>query len=350
MPPIRSSVVLVLACAVSSSLLAQGVANNRGLRFSEHQGLPFTRIGAVGNAPTQIRRIDFQFDVRQAGRVDHVYHIMTREVTNGEFLEFARAIAPYIGQVPVAAAFIAGDGLSTMRVGEDWVFFLSPGRSANEPIRTSFFAAAMYTNWLHNDKGTSIEAFQNGAYDTSTFERLPGQPIPQGQPSHNADARYWIPTMDEWLKAGYYDPNRLGDGEGGWWKQPNASDTQLIAGRPELGGQTNAGDATQWPSEQHRPFEVGMYPDVQSPWGLLDVSGGASEWTETILSPTTAARLAKGTESRASDSLFFDHVEWFGFGGSLSPFGGFRVASSIPAPSGGAALALSALLAARRRR
>ena len=106
--------------------------------------------------------------------------------------------------------------------------------------------------------------------------------------------------MDEWVKAGYYDPDRFGEGEGGWWDFPDSSDTQLIPGRPELGGQTNAGSDTEWPSGQARPHEVGLYPGTQSPWGLLDVSGGASEWTESLLGGLSNGRLAKGTDTRSA--------------------------------------------------
>lgn len=97
--------------------------------------------------------------------------------------------------------------------------------------------------------------------------------------AHNPDAKYWIPTWDEWLKAAHYDPNKANsDGStGGWWQYSNASDTPYVYGPPGM-GQANAGFSS--PS----PFIIplGAYPEVQSPWGLLDMAGGGGtkEWTE----------------------------------------------------------------------
>ena len=348
-------VVSAIACAAAHA--APGTPNTHRLEFSEEYGLPFSRIGAPGNAPTLMRRLSNSQDARLMGAVNHEYRIMTREVTNGEFLEFARAITPYIDVIGSSAGAIAGDGLSSRRVGDSYSFSIGQGRTADEPIRTTFVAAAMYANWLHNGKGSTIEAFQNGAYDAETFRRLPGQPVPVGQASRNADARFWIPSMDEWVKAGYYDPDRFGEGDsggdsggGGWWDFPDSSDTQLIPGRPELGGQTNAGSPDEWPSGQTRPHEVELYPDTQSPWGLLDVSGGASEWTESLLGGLSSARLAKGTDTRFGGDLFADELVWFGHGSPLS-FGGIRLAAVIPAPSGGGiVLVAGGVLFTRRRR
>ncbi|MBX3353499.1 MAG: SUMF1/EgtB/PvdO family nonheme iron enzyme [Phycisphaeraceae bacterium] len=348
-------IVPYLAVSVIACAAAHATPNTQRLEFSEEYGLPFSRIGAPGNAPTLMRRLGFPQDARLMGAVNHEYRIMTREVTNGEFLEFARAIAPYIDAIGSSGGTIGGDGLLVQRVGNGYSFSIQPGRTADEPIRTTFYAAAMYANWLHNGKGSTIEAFQDGAYDAETFRRFPGQPIPVGQASRNADARFWIPSMDEWVKAGHYDPDRFGEGDsggesggGGWWDFPDSSDTQLIPGRPELGGQTNAGSPTEWPSGQERPHEVGLYPDTQSPWGLLDVSGGASEWTESLLGGGNA-RLAKGTDTRYGGDLFADELVWFGHGSPVQ-FGGIRLAAVIPAPSGGGIVLVACAVTLTRRR
>src|SRR5690606_23240620 len=97
---------------------------------------------------------------------------------------------------------------------------------------------ARYCNWLHNGKVNEQWAFDTGAYDASTFGRDENgdftddyTPLP--------GARFWIPSVDEWLKAVYYDPDRHGPGEGGWWLFPDSSDDPLVIGYPEDGGETN---------------------------------------------------------------------------------------------------------------
>ena len=65
---------------------------------------------------------------------------------------------------------------------------------ANRPVNyVSFWDAARFANWLHNGQGNGDT--ESGAYvnvgNQSTFAR-------------QADAKYWIPTENEWYKAAYH--------------------------------------------------------------------------------------------------------------------------------------------------
>ena len=82
----------------------------------------------------------------------------------------------------------------------------------------SWRMAAIYANWLHNDKSTARSAFLNGAYDVSTFGYINGD-VATDQAAHHPSARYWIPTLDEMIKASNYDPNKpnLDGTTGGYW-------------------------------------------------------------------------------------------------------------------------------------
>lgn len=123
------------------------------------------------------------------------------------------------------------------------------------PIEPSWEMAARYSNWLHNGKVNAAWAFENGAYDTSTFVVNPDGST-QHQLQHNPDARFWIPTYDELMKATYYDPNRYGPGQEGYWTYPNKRTVQNIPGPPGV-GTTNA---TLWPD--YLEFgAAGSYPD-----------------------------------------------------------------------------------------
>mgnify|MGYP000567542850 CR=1 FL=1 len=138
----------------------------------------------------------------------------------------------------------------------------------------SWRTAAIYCNWLHN-KSVERSAFLNGAYDVSTF----GDSFPAGlsdQRTRHPDARYWIPSWDEWLKAAHYDASMLNpDGsEGGWWRYANMSNVVLTYGPPRA-GQANSANGN--PS-----ILLGSYPPQLSPWGLLDTAGCTAEWSEEI--------------------------------------------------------------------
>jgi len=116
-------------------------------------------------------------------------------------------------------------------------------------------------------------------------------------------------------------------------------------------GETSAGEY----ESDIDPFDIplGSYPDVQSPWGLLDVSGGAMEWLEEpIIYPDGQlySRGLNGTYAGAfSYELEMDLVHTFN---PVSPgsWGGLRVASAVPAPGGLFVFVLSCVVNPSRRR
>jgi hypothetical protein len=147
------------------------------------------------------------------------------------------------------------------------------------------------------------------------------------------------------FKAFYYDPDRYGPGQGGYWEYSNRSNTPFISGLPSEGGTTNAGTSRA----DEAIFRAAQYPDVQSAWGLRDTSGGLSEKTE---SGDSAWRYTLGTDTLSpSDFLsLFDSSSWgarpeYVAGG----YSGFRVATIPTAPVMGTGVFASMLLCRRRR-
>ena len=224
-------------------------------------------------------------------------------------------------------------------------------------------------NWLHNGKGTEAADFMSGAYDVSTFGRDPADPSSfTDQTTRSPGARYWIPSLDEWTKTAHWDPNKNGPGQGGYWEFNNSSDTQPVPGFPGV-GETMADlmvdDATAFTV----PLE--SYPGTQSPWGLLDLSGGGAEWTEEWSMPNNTPEFERriwqgagsGNTTIPGGDTNFDPIlqidrttdRIWEIGGTrpdepTSPFVTFRAASAIPAPGVGAPLLAVALLTATRRR
>lgn len=274
---------------------------------------------------------------RNVGRTNYKYRIMTREVTVGEWFEFVEAYAPYMNPNAAGSNQLLGGNLLIRFDGfsNGIPQYTLNEANANLPMIAGWRFAARFANWMHNDQADAASAFEAGVYDTSTFGQVPGPGgvgnVYTDQQERSEGARFWIPSTDEWKKAGHWDPNRYGYGEGGWWEYPITSDAAPVSGEPGLGGQTNAGT---FPPGQTPPLDVGSYPDVQSPWGLLDVSGGAHEWMEEFVDPERpTARYADGT------SIYFPSIpaqhDILALFGSLSPIqtAGVRLASIIPSPS-----------------
>lgn len=301
-------------------------------------GIDFVRVGAPGNA-AYAPPGGFQSGRAAEGRVDYEYRIGRTEITGGQWQEFVLAYAPHLQGSRVNIAF---SGTLSFWNGSTYEM---PAEFERWPTQVGFEFAARYCNWLHNGKINEAWAFENGAYDTSTFFRDPG---PGGAYNHqetrNPDAKFWIPSVDEWVKAAFYDPNRFGDGQGGYWMYPNSSDQVPISGVT-----TNAGEA----GSVGEPGPVGQFPDALSPWGLLDVSGGVWEMTESLSRMgDLSGRILRGTF--AGDN-FLEHGEFITTESTFGVVGvgaGFRIASAVPGPGvvTFAALAASGWFFRRRKK
>ena len=272
------------------------------------------------------------------GSVGYTYRMAKTEVTIGDWLEFLNAYEP----------FIQGDPHNSERTGF-WIVYSPSTRTfiprepgiENRPVTSSWRTAARYTNWLHNDKLNEAWAFEIGAYDTSTFTQNPNESY-NDQLTRSPGARFWIPSYDEWIKAAHYDPNRYGVGEEGYWLFPDGGQQALVSGLPGEGGETDAGFF--FPPEVR--LDTAQYPHVQSPWGLLDVSGGVAEWNEVFIDRRHRG-MAKSERRRL---LAFDELgEGLTFHPPIAPFFGVRIAS-IPSPGAGMFLAPAFTLCVLTRR
>ena len=302
----QTTAALLLGLA-SSTTLAQ-------LEFTTEYGIEFSTIGDPGNRDTVPEELEL-FTSLEIGGVDYEYRIAVNEISVGEWLDFVIAYLPYLDESAGAATDFTGQAIS--------IFFGFPkilsGHSPNEPTNMSFEYAARFVNWLHNDKSTERWAFESGVYDTSTFTQNEDGSR-NHQLTHDPDARFWIPTLDELTKATFWDPN-LNDGEGGYWRYALSQNKPPTAGLPgSPGAQTNAGNDLPLTA-------VGSYPNARSPWGLLDTSGGYIEHSETASSTITRSRWTRGSFA-GSSSIFLELVDFHVQAAPvLSAQTGLRVAS-----------------------
>lgn len=334
-------------CGVTVAMACLGVAAaGDHLRFTQEHGLTFSEISAPGNPHYEFK--EFPGDtIQRFGGVDYSYRMATTEITGGQWHEFVLAYAPYIGPQWNTASF---RGNSTW-VGNNadgvpqYALFGTP----QAVVEMGWRFAARYCNWLHNGKPTGPDVpqwvFESGAYDTSTFTHNPDGSV-NDQATRSAGAKFWIPSRDEWVKAAYWDPNRYGEGEGGYWEHPYASDDPAASGPASKGGQTNAG-----PVIEGTGYLVGSYPDVNAPWGLLDVSGGSREWLEDFQHDHPRDRLMKGSWLGMGEFYYFlDEIQHTSAGWVPSGTVGLRIAAAIPAPSSTMILFAALVGGARRRR
>lgn len=285
------------------------------------------------------------------GSVDYTFRMSRLEVTTSQWMEYVNTFSQVPGGVSFSLPTYWGATFDPTYSGpgKRWKLKDVPHAEMLPVEGISWQEAARYTNWLHNGKQSDPASLETGAYDTSTWgidpttgHRTDGGRLP--------GAKFWIPSLDEWLKAAHYDPHKHGPGVGGWWLFPHGSDELIEPGPPGV-GETSAG----WePVPSHLVWyePLGAYEDTQSPWGLWDVSGGTSEWLEEwgVLSQPTQ-RALDGARAGTEGWFFMDRADVIAGGARPgSPIGGVRIATVVPTPPTGSIVAVLALGLVRRRR
>jgi len=341
--------VLVTAAAASSAL-AQPDSDD---------DFQWSTVGAVGNAAYADSNPDYAHQVINGrGSVGYEFRISTLETTTAQWMEFLNAYGGPSGS-PNQFWDATPTWWNAWPVGAERYGFRTDVENApmSPVFGASWRMSAMYCNWLHNGKGSSPDSLLTGAYDVSSWGRLPDGNLTDGA-THSAGALFWIPTFDEQLKAFQYDPNRYGTDQGGWWLARNKRDTLGVSGPPGM-GDTSAGYTVPDAPGAELNIPLGAYADSLSPWGLWDTSGGTSEWNEEFFpgySPPFGTFAyergwmgAEAGEGSARSAL--DMIWGIGSGNvQLATFHGLRIASSLPAPSCTMVFALSVQFASKLHR
>lgn len=100
---------------------------------------------------------------------------------------------------------------------------------------------------------------------------------------------------------------------------------------------------------QATDLPLGSYGEFTSAWGLLDTSGGATEWTEEMQIGRNRHILGSPVYAASPDWRILDNIEGVGSASAGVPLAGLRIASRVPAP-GGVAVLISAVWPGLRRR
>lgn len=291
-------------------------------------GLDFVTIGAPGNRPTIPSEV-FADPSLQIGAVGYEYRMMRSKLSTAEYVEFVQAYSPFWSGAPTAYTLTGPYIVASQQPNGTWSY--SPRQTcANYAASLEWQMAARYCNWLHNGKVNEAWAFESGAYDTSTFNFGPNW---SAQLEASPGAKFWIPSLDEATKAAYYDPNRYGLGQEGYWRYPNGSDTPLSMELPENEGETIGDLLWQW-GPGPIGWDLGQYPDTRSPWGLIDVSATVPDYTSTVWNWNTGSVYTLGSMASTPWYATDDRLDLW-YPGALwgSSLASVRIASAVPSPT-----------------
>jgi hypothetical protein len=243
------------------------------------------------------------------GSVPYEYLIDRFEVTNRQYAAFLNAVAhasdPFLLYNDLMNTQNAG-GITRTGVAGNFIYTAKAGRERWPVVWMSFFDAVRYVNWLHNG------AVKGGSTETGAYTLLGGTPIPSNADTvtREPDARFYIPSMDEWYKAGYYQPVAEGGDIDNYWLYATGGNVLPTATTPpgvdpsanyNLLGGTTADPLT----------EVGAYFTSGNYFVIYDMVGNVWE---------------------LHDNITFNAS--FGFGRSAHGGGYNNTAAGIEAPTG----------------
>jgi sulfatase modifying factor 1 len=302
-------------------------------------------VGNPGNAPDT--RTSAQGGTPGCGSVGYTYNIGKYEVTASQYCQFLNAVAADDPYGLYNTNMYTGDhggtnGCTIQQNGSPGSYYYTISADwANRPVNhVNWGDAARFCNWLQKGQPTGAEGpstTETGAYTlngVTDFYSLTAM-------KRNTDAKYFIPNVDEWYKAAYYDPNKPGGA--GYWTYPTKSDTPPSNVVSATG--TNNALFDNWDNHLNLPYcltEVGTFAKSPSPYGTFDQGGNVEEWTETPVGSTD--RVMRGGD-------YYWGADWLAANYQISGWPsdevnyqglGFRVAS-VPEPSTLVLLGMGAL-------
>jgi formylglycine-generating enzyme required for sulfatase activity len=157
------------------------------------------------------------------GHVNYEFYISRTELSNAQYCQFLNAIASKSdpnGLYDSNMSTSVLGGIDRTKRANGFTYTVKDGFERLPVVYIDYFDIARYCNWLHYGKptgeqrlGTTEGSAKQGAYDTTDFAAVAKgeKPANDNLCRRNIGAKYWIPNRNEWYKAAYYDPEKLGN-------------------------------------------------------------------------------------------------------------------------------------------
>jgi len=220
--------------------------------------LTFKEVGNPGN-PAQTSGANTGL-----GSVASTFYMSSTETTVAQYTSFLNQAAKtdpnglYDSQMSTI-------GITRAGTSGNFVYTSSTSFNLRPVTFVSWFDSARYVNWLMTGTTTETGAYNLALSGSAAFQRQPG-------------ATYFLPNANEWYKAAFYKP---GSTNYGTWAATVGSGTVTPAAAVPVGTapaanyNNVAGSATT---------NVGAYTTTVSPYGMYDMLGNVTEWTDTAVS------------------------------------------------------------------
>jgi formylglycine-generating enzyme required for sulfatase activity len=281
--------------------------------------IDFVTIGNSGNAA------DTTGVPTPAGSVSYNYRMGKYEISRDMVLK-ANASDPALGITMASLGTAGGNGLNRPASGITWL------------------EAATFVNWLNTSSG-STAAYKFNAGNIENWV-ISDAGYNAANPFRNANAKYFLPSVDEWYKAAFYDPQT-----GTYFDYATGENSAPISttGGTAPGTAVYNHSASQGPADITNAGGLSFYGTMAQSGNVWEWNEGAFDGTNDVASEDRAYR--GGGWSNAQNALR-KTTSFFGRAPNLSDSDtllGFRVAS-IPEPGSGIMIVLALGWAMRRRK
>ncbi|HLB32727.1 MAG TPA: SUMF1/EgtB/PvdO family nonheme iron enzyme [Chthoniobacterales bacterium] len=307
---------LLLSLILGSSLLIASATSAKDVnKDSQNSALPtinvdFITVGDGGNIEDRITGL---------GAVAEPFNIGKFDITAKQYCAFLNAVAsqedtyhlyneqmtkdPNIASIQCSVS----SGLTHYSV--------IPGREQFPIVYVSWFSAARFCNWLHNNqpKGNQgPDTTETGAYELNgAMKDIETSTESKNFCEVSPGAKYFIPTEDQWFKAAYYKSKGVNNG---YWDYPTK--TNIAPGNTiysyvfyyDKTNQANYYIPTNIykSSNAKAPFltPVGAFKDSPGTYGTFDMGGNVFQWTSCKPGSTGSRTIRGGSwKLQMSDEL-----------------------------------------------
>ena len=280
--------------------------------------IPTVQVGDAGNASTNVNvSATTTPEMLELGSVSNSFRIALNEVTVGQYAAFLNAVATVrnaSNRVVVNSLYnratMSGpknvSGISRRGRGTTASpFVYEPIGNRDHPMaNVTWFGAARFANWMHNGATNGADT-ETGAYTLNRQTRKAAGIV------RNPDAKWWIPSENEWFKAAYY---KGGGANAGYNSFPTTNDVAPGNSDPAATAQANfrrsdgvfcVTQTNTFDKRQNYLTPVGFFTNSAGPYGAFDQAGSVQEWTDTeVLRRRVSARALRGGSWRSNLEAF----------------------------------------------
>lgn len=211
------------------------------------------------------------------GAVTDVFKMAATETTNAQYAAFLNTVdAAGINPNGIYSASMganANGGINFNGGAASGAKYVPKAGFESRPVTfVTWFSAARFANWLNNG-ATGTSSTETGAYTLNNATS--GQIV-----ARNAGAQVFLPSRDEWYKAGFFN----GTTYTAWATNSGSTPTATVTNVSLANAANYGGSATPTVG----PIAVGSYTNTTSAYGLYDMIGNVTEMTDTINTGNTS--------------------------------------------------------------